>query len=280
MNIITRYFNLLKSRVYWFFLSPVLRRFEEINEYKKTILFMLEYKQQSYVKRDKVIYTCITGKYDNIPWHSYINFDYDYVCFTDETEFLKCKNIGIWKIRPLVYTKLSNVKNSRWHKMHPHILFPDYNKSIWVDGNINIKTNYLFQIVEKSDGRKLKIPVHFVRNCIFEEIELVLKLKIEKKDITNKIAEILKNEKFPRHYGLNETNIIYREHKDKLVIEIMESWWEMLELYSHRDQLSLSYILWKKGKTIDEIGIPNIRWDRINYQVSGHMRARTLSTNA
>jgi hypothetical protein len=265
-------FKRLIRQVYWFLLGPVLRKLDRINENQKTILFMLEYKKQSSVKRNKVIYTCITGNYDGIPWHSYINFDYDYVCFTDNTELLKYEEFGIWKIRPVEYTKLNNVKNSRWHKMHPHILFPDYEKSIWIDGNIDVKTNHLFRIVEEADGRTLKIQMHPCRNCIFEEIEAVLGGKRDKKDITDKISVLLKKERFPRHYGLNDCSIIYREHHDEAVIEIMNSWWEMLELYSHRDQLSLSYVLWKNRKTPAEIGIPNIRNDTTNYQYIVHTK--------
>jgi len=37
------------------------------------------------------VYTCITGNYDVLPKHTYINTDYDYVCFTDNKKLLKKK---------------------------------------------------------------------------------------------------------------------------------------------------------------------------------------------
>lgn len=35
--------------------------------------------------------------------------------------------------------------------------------------------------------------------------------------------------------------------------KIMDEWWEELCENSYRDQLSLAYVLWKNGKTIDYV---------------------------
>ena len=265
--------NLLKH-IYRKALNPIYRQFDEFVEFNafddeikglnKNILYILEYKKQSSAKRKKVIYTCITDMYDEICQHTYINFDYDYICFSDNNELLKLEEYGIWKIRPLEYTKFCNTKNSRWHKMHPHILFPDYDESIWIDANINIVTDYLFDLIKPESKYKIKIPLHFDRNCIYQEIKSVLYYGKDSKEATDKVLELLEYDNFPENYGLNETCIIYREHNDKEIIEIMNSWWEMIEHYSKRDQLSLSYILWKKGIVPKDIGIPNATIDNTN----------------
>lgn len=39
-----------------------------------------------------VVYTCLTGGYDSLKEHRYIDNDWDYVCFTDNKELLAQKN--------------------------------------------------------------------------------------------------------------------------------------------------------------------------------------------
>ena len=262
----------LLRHIYRKILSPIYRRFDEVNEEIKKLYTLfpvyLEYKKCN--ERKKVIYTCISGKYDDLRQHTYVNLDYDYICFTDNEEMLKFKEIGFWKIRKMEYTKLNNTKNSRWHKTHPHILFPYYEESIWIDANINIVTGYLFDLITQENKYKIRIPLHDERNCIYQEINAVLKDRRDTKEAIGKIFELLKEKKFPKKYGLNETNIIYREHNNKDIIKIMDLWWEMIEHYSQRDQLSLSYILWEMGITPDDIGIPNARIDKVNYKHYDH----------
>lgn len=210
------------------------------------------------VKRSKVIYTCLTGDYDNLPTHEYINNEYDYVCFTDNKNLLSLENYGAWKIKPLVFDELDNVRNNRWHKTHPHILFPEYEWSVYVDSNISIKSDWLFTEIE---GKKsnIIIPIHFERNCIFSELDAVLEAGKENFENVQKMRDFLEKESFPREYGLNENNVIYRKHNNIDIIQIMEEWWGFISNYTKRDQLSLSYVLWKHNIRPIDISIHNLR---------------------
>jgi len=97
----------------------------------------------------KVVYTCLTGNYDTLPLHSYLAYDWDYVCFTDSEELLKAKQFGAWRIRPIAFSKLDNARNNRWHKTHPHVILPDYDESIYIDANIAIKDGWIFNLTER-----------------------------------------------------------------------------------------------------------------------------------
>ncbi len=110
----------------------------------------LEYRKNR--KAKSVIYTCITNDYDDIhelETYAYINYDWDYICFTDNENDIKAERVGIWQIRPLQYNKSDVSRNNRWHKMHPHILFPEYKDSIYIDANINILSDFLFNEIAK-----------------------------------------------------------------------------------------------------------------------------------
>lgn len=92
-------------------------------------------------KAKRVIYTCITGKYDTLKTMKYIDKDWDYICFTDNASI---KPDGVWEIKPLQFSELDNSRNNRWHKLNPHLILSDYENSIYIDGNIRIKTkNFL-----------------------------------------------------------------------------------------------------------------------------------------
>lgn len=198
-------------------------------------------------KNKGVIYTCITGNYDNLIQHTYVDKNWDYICFTDNSEILKKKRIGQWKVEPLFFNELDNTRNARWHKTHPHILLKQYEYSIWLDGNINVTGNFLFDKAKEciKEHRILSVPKHPSRNCIYDEAIVV---KAFGKDISeiidNEIAK-LRNLNYPKNAGLNETNIIFRYHNEKKCIDIMEDWFSWIKQFSRRDQLSFNYVLWK-----------------------------------
>jgi len=193
-----------------------------------------------------VVYTCITGGYDYLNNHTFINQEWDYVCFTDNLS-IRSNDNSSWKIKPLFFNKLDNPRNQRWHKTHPHILFPDYKRSIWVDGNIDILKKDFFDDVEREikDGHLFSIAIHNLRNCIYEELEACINLGKDDEAIMKKQIDLIKKEGFPPNQGLFETGLIYREHKNKKIKKIMEDWWWWIKNYSKRDQLSLTFVLWK-----------------------------------
>lgn len=215
-----------------------------------------------------VVYTCITGAYDGLIVHKFVNPAYDYVCFTDNEKLLSEQKRGPWQIKPLAYSLLDNIKNARWHKTHPHVLFPDYEKSIWVDGNGNFLTRRIFAMIEKSH-EKLLVPLHFSRDCIYDECDEVRGSK-ETAECCDNVKQLLLREKMPYHYGLHETNIIYRQHHDAKIRKLMEDWWNCIEKYSKRDQLSFSYVLWKNGFSVKAVSIPNARIDKKNFDFVNH----------
>ena len=61
------------------------------------------------------------------------------------------------------------------------------------------------------------------------------------------IRKRYKKEKFPDNNGLIGSCLIIRKHNEKDVILQMEKWYEEIEKYSNRVQLSFNYIVWKTG---------------------------------
>ena len=222
-----------------------------------------------------VIYTCITGKYDNLIQHNCVNKNFDYVCFTDNPELLKQKNVGIWQIRPLVFDKLDSTRNNRWHKTHPHVLFPEYDLSIYLDSNIDVLSNKLFDTIDIH--KNLQIPRHFERDCIYDECQRVIDCKKDSPENVRKILDFLKKNYMPNHYGLTENCILIRHHNNPQIKKIMDEWWDFIENYTKRDQLSFAYVLWKNGMKIEDVVFENARFDYKNYYFESHIPEK-LST--
>lgn len=236
----------------------------KINDY-------LAYKKKR--KAKSVVYTCITNDYDNIcelEAYGYINKDWDYVCFTDNAEDIKRKQIGIWEIRPLIYNQSDIARNNRWHKMHPHIIFPEYEESIYIDANINILSNFLFNEITKKH-QDFILPRHFKNVCVYQECSDVKKAKLDSEERINQAIDFLHSKDMPQNYGFCENNVLYRRHNNPKIIAIMEEWWDLLEKYAKRDQLYLTYLLWKNGKNIDEITFENTRLLHNDFYVFGHV---------
>lgn len=221
------------------------------------------------IKHKSVVYTCLTGKYDTLKEHKYIDKNWDYVCFTDDESMLKQKMVGSWQIRPLVYAKKDNSLNNRYHKIHPHELFPEYDESIYVDGNVDICSKYLFNEICKRNS-DLLLPVHYCRNCIYEEFAEVERLNYDSHDVLKKHLEILHQADFPKQFGLGENNILYRKHHGPKMIKVMDDWWYFLEHYSRRDQLSFVFVLWKNGYDIKNHFIKNARLSSKDFSVTFH----------
>lgn len=233
-------------------LEPLIGDDKRISDY-------LAYKKTR--KPKGVVYSCITNGYDSIEKkliYRYTDPDWDYVCFSDDEHLIRQGQVGVWEVRPLAFAERDNTRNSRWHKTHPHVLFPDYEESIFIDGNINIMSNYLFRIIREK-GTAIVLPRHFKNLCIYQEYADVESLKFDAQDILQAERRYIEEQGMPAMYGMGETNILYRRHSEPLVVDICNEWWDMIAQYSKRDQLAFTYVLWKHGIKVGDITFENAR---------------------
>ena len=195
----------------------------------------------------KVIYTCITGDYDPIVDPSYIAEGFKYICFTDAPN----PTSPVWEFRPIPeeLKHLSKVKQQRCIKICPHKYLPEFETSIWIDGNVDVLGDInIFLKEECSDKSKtVFIPTHPQRDCIYTEATKCIELKKDTANNINPQTAQYRKEGFPQQQGLVQTGIIIRRHNDPYCIELMEAWEKELIEHSHRDQLSFNYVLWKLG---------------------------------
>ena len=83
-----------------------------------------------------VVYSVITGAYDKLLPLDIAESDVDYILIVDNA-FSGEVPPG-WNLMKLPESSLSHKDLNRYIKMHPHLLFPQYECSVYVDGNIQV----------------------------------------------------------------------------------------------------------------------------------------------
>ncbi|MBW8191634.1 DUF616 domain-containing protein [Neiella marina] len=207
------------------------------------------------MKQSLVIYSCMIGGYDQYPYVP-VDENIKFVMFTDAapSEWPADSN---WE-----FVKVENPEGlppsmlNRYYKFHPHLLFPDYLFSIYIDANISIFKKHFIKWRHHQLARsdcKMAIPAHPLRDCVYEESKAILALGKDVEERLSYSLSALSNDNYPKHNGLFENNLIWRRHHDSGVNAVMAGVWQDLcdENKSNRDQLTLVYRSWEQGVNIE-----------------------------
>jgi len=210
-----------------------------------------------------VIYTAISNGKDNLLSQPSQTFDHSLVAFTPNPQ-----NKHSWEIRPLPYKHSKSVLEAKYAKILPHKLFPDYDVSIWIDGNCQILSE-LSPILE--DLEKLKIFFHCDgRDCLYKEANVVKQIRYDNPQIVDKQMAYYRQDGYPENNGLISGGVIIRRHHDPEVIELMEAWWQQVIQFSVRDQLSFNYVAWKQNFPVTYI--PGNLRNNHYFQILAHRK--------
>ncbi len=202
---------------------------------------------KSFKNLKKVVFSVLLGEYDSISTFN-VQKGFDYYLFTDN---LNGKfNHTNWTIVPIPEEvqklNVSRFKKQRFIKLHPHLYFKDYDISIYFDSNFKIIEDLnIFLIRILSPKYNIYCLEHPERNSVFNETYAVVQHIKEKESIASIVREKYKKEKYPDENGLIEGCLIIRKHNENDSIYLMNKWYEEINNYSHRDQLSFNYVLWK-----------------------------------
>jgi len=199
------------------------------------------------------VYTVLFGKYDDLKEPLYVSSQCDYYILTNQ----KIDNYSVWKNYPIdkfsERTKgFSNLELARFFKTHPHLLFPDYKYSMFIDANIQIVTD-MVPVIQQLGNNFIAIHNQPGRDCVYQEATEIIVIKKAPKDQIKPQVKAYKAEGFPEHYGLFRTCVVVREHNNETCKKVMDMWWNEMVKYSKRDQLSFTYCLWKLGLKKDSI---------------------------
>jgi hypothetical protein len=153
---------------------------------------------------------------------------------------------GRWELMEPIWGHPNPRRVARYHKLHPHILFPDVDMSIWVDGSQEITTDPRHAFDKYMKEHDIAAFKHPERTCVYQEGRACERLK---KDNPQKIQQQMaryRSEGYPNFNGMVETTMTCRRHTSE-VEKFNEAWWFELQRGSLRDQLSFNFVSWKLG---------------------------------
>ena len=207
------------------------------------------------------VYTCVAGGYDEL-WEPLYKSQYcDFYAITDS----KINKQSVWNwIDYHEYQDMVDVDVNpnpiyinRWFKMHPHKVFAQYDYSVYIDGNVQVVADIMPLVLRMIQENKFfGIHKHYVRKYLKTEAKAILKYKKNiDGDLLKKQINEYKKCGYDDDIPLLEATIMIRKHNESKCIAIMEDWWREFLKYIPRDQISLPYVLWKNGLSLDNLSI-------------------------
>lgn len=163
----------------------------------------------------------------------------DYVIFENVPE--ETERAG-WRVLPQVFDDPDYRRRARHHKALAHVLFPDAEWSLWLDGVYQPLVAPSELIRRYGEDADMVAHPHPRRQCLYRE-----GIKVERKDRPGVIkAQLARYERagMPHNAGLHATGAILRRHSERMA-KFNSLWWQEIDQGSIRDQVSFDYVRWR-----------------------------------
>ena len=215
-------------------------------------------------QKSVVVYTAIFGSKDMLRELTPED-GVRYVCFSDVARESESWEVVLVDFKTLQATPR---KTARWHKTHPHILFPDTNIVIWKDAHLDL-VYPVKEYIRALGTNDIAFTEHSVRNCIYKEAEVCYKAKLDDpKTIQDQVAGYQK-QRYPVNNGLVATGLTVYRNVPR-INNFCNIWWNEIDKKSVRDQLSCNFVLWKLKMPYNKIPVSYIQKVRHTHQNGNH----------
>jgi hypothetical protein len=188
----------------------------------------------------RVVYTAITNKHARLSAHPSVP-DTDFICYSDIS-----LDRDDWQIRPLeAPSQLSPRLQAKFHKLFP----PNgYKWNVWIDGAYVLRTDdgascFVDDFIAHSPSG-FGLHRHNVRDCLFDEAEESTQFDKRKDQhpIIKRQIQHYARRGHPKNWGLWAGGLLCRDDS-RVVAKIMRRWWDEIQRWSWRDQISLPFVL-------------------------------------
>lgn len=208
-------------------------------------------------------YTAVVGEYDDFRDPVFMDEGVDYYVFSDQKiNTYSMKNL---KIDPSGYTRR---KTARCIKALSHKFLPQYDVTIWADGNFCQKESLLPLLELMTED--ILIMNHPSRNCTYKEGEAVGEMRLEDSEVLENQMEYYKFKGLPAESGMVGSGFIIRKNNPE-INKLNEDWWTEISCKSGRDQLSFNYCAWKNKIKYNQIPFD---WQHKYFNVKKHRYVR------
>ena len=224
----------------------------------------------------KTVYTFIFGDYDDLKSPAVVTPGWDYICFTDDPALRS----EVWDVRLSPRDRsdreLENKRYSTKHKALFHRYLPGYDLSLAIDACLELNCNlddFMDEHFEVGDDMMI---VHSQGACIYEEAECCKQRLVADPACIDAQIQRYRLVSYPPRHGLYFGGLIGRRHNRENVRALCNLWWEEYSGGSTREQLSLTYAIWKSAAIrISPLDYHEQFFEKRNF--IGHPHKRNMS---
>lgn len=209
----------------------------------------------------KSIFSVLIADYDQLnqaPSYS----DWDAILFTDK----KPKDSKGWQIR-VINIELSPEKESRKYKFLSHIYLSEYDLVCYMDANMILKKE------------PPSFPIWFfhpVRRKVFDECKVIERLNKANSEQIKRQYRFYLEAKFKDNQGLFQNGFFVRSNRDEAQNRLMELTFQIVQDFTHRDQIALPFAVWKTNTAPQGLN----RRNRINDWITLKPHQKTIETKS
>ena len=211
------------------------------------------------------VYTTLYGTLDTLPEQVVCQDSrLDFIAFVGDPALVS----ETWTLRHLPpRIPADPVRSSRYPKLHPHLLLPEYQASLYIDCSVQLKhpPEAIFDALLFGQTETLACLSHSHRDNLLDEVRAVLQLGYDDPDRCLQQLCAYADTGFQGTVPLTWSGLMLRYHHHPDVSGFMEAWWEHVLRFSRRDQLSFGYLAETRGfsfkaHALDNEDSPWHRW--------------------
>lgn len=212
------------------------------------------------------VYTVVCGNYDKVNEVVQTRDDVDYICFTD-TNYKGCVP-QCWKHIVIKQGRLNGSNLNRYLKINIPDEVREYKYSIYVDGNIVIKSIPKVFFDSCLNGDEIALYEHYERKNIYDESNVCIEKGMDYYWKFRKQISRYNRDGFVST-SLYEANIIFRKHNEK-TYNAMKLWWDEYRTGVKRDQISFVYSMVFNEINITSLGRSDVRFEKKYFDIKHH----------
>lgn len=203
------------------------------------------------IRKDDLIgkvffYTTVFGGYNSLNFLKKWNLEYEVLVITDKVPKIHYNNplIKFWVVNYNNDFQLTNRMKAKYFKIMGLEYFTNLSYSIYFDANLYFKQNINSFIINNVyiNFYDLIIFKHNKRSCTYDELfECVLSNRVDQNLLLNHLNFCISN-KVKSNNGFYQGGFLIRKNSYDMIC-FMKIWWEEIQKFSERDQISLSYLI-------------------------------------
>lgn len=223
----------------WNFVSLIIRYNLRFTLMRPSLVSIV--RKNRYQKQKKLLYTVVVGSYDHLNEIPAKLPNWEYICYTDNSDLTS----GSWDVRLLENEQgLDPVRLSRHYKINNHLIDEPYDISVYIDANIRIRGNLdTFIAHALVPDKPFSILLHPFLFSLKEELELCIDGKKDNAALLRAQHDHYLAEGYRDQFPHINARMMIRKSGDDTIRKFMETWFDQLQNWSKRDQMSFNYAL-------------------------------------